>query len=667
MQKHVSWVVALVVGIVVGVVADRMAGGGGTAARRPPEQAAAQAPRPQRMQEDPKAVYRVAVDDSPAKGPADALVTVVESSDFECPFCKRALPTLKQIEETYKGKVRFVFKHNPLPFHPKALPAAIAAEEARAQGGPEKFWAMHDKLFELSPAIDRPGLEKAAQEVGLDVAGVRRALDQARHEPRIRRDQTLVNGVGATGTPTFFINGRKVAGAVPFEVFRPIIDEELAKAEALVRAGTPAQGVYAKIMESAATSPVMIQGAAAAPAAPPPPPPPSVGKVELRPDDPVRGPRTAKVTVVEFSDFQCPFCSRVVPTLEQLEKAYPKDLRLAWKHQPLSFHPNAMPAAEAAEAAREQGKFWQMHDLMFANQVELSPAKYEEWARKVGLDTGKFKASIESHRNKARIEQDSQLGNSVGANGTPTLFVNCRQIVGAQPYERFKQLVDEELRKADDLVKKGVKVDAQFYGRICDENLKAAGTVAVAPAPGALGQPSAPTQVPLRPDDPLKGNPRAPVTLVVFSDFQCPFCSRAIPTLRQIEQTYGEKVKLVWKHQPLPMHTNAIPAAEAAEAAREQGKFWQMHDKLFESQTSLTPETFEQRAREIGLDLGRFRESLQSHRNRHRIDEDMALAGRVGATGTPTFFVNGEKVVGAQPFEAFKSVIDRQLQKTAQR
>jgi len=665
MQKHVSWVVALIVGIVVGVVADRMAGGGGTSARRQPEAVAAQ-PRPPRMQEDPKAVYRVPVDDSPVRGPADALVTIVESSDFECPFCKRALPTLKQIEEAYKGKVRFVFKHNPLSFHPKALPAAIAVEEARAQGGPEKFWAMHDKLFELSPNIDRPGLEKAAQDVGLDVAGVRRALDQAKYEPRIRRDQTLVNGLGATGTPTFFINGRKLPGAVPFETFRPIIDEELAKAEALVKAGTPPQGLYAKIMESAATSPVMVQGAAPAPAPPPPPPAPAVSKVELRPDDPVRGPRAAKVTVVEFSDFQCPFCGRVTPTLEQLEKAYPKDLRLAWKHQPLPFHPNAMPAAEAAEAAREQGKFWQMHDLMFANQAELSPARYDEWARKIGLDGGKFKASVESHRNKARIEQDSQLGNSVGANGTPTLFVNCRQIVGAQPYERFKQMVDEELKKADDLVKKGVKVDAQFYGRICDDNLKAAGALAVA-APLAAGAPSDATHVPLRPDDPMKGNPRAPVTLVVFSDFQCPFCSRAVPTIRQIEQTYGEKVRVVWKHEPLPMHPNAIPAAEAAEAAREQGKFWEMHDKLFESQGSLTPETFEQRAREIGLDLGRFRASLQSHRNRSRINDDMALAARVGATGTPTFFVNGEKVVGAQSFEAFKSVIDRQLQKTARR
>ena len=354
-------------------------------------------------------------------------------------------------------------------------------------------------------------------------------------------------------------------------------------------------------------------------------------------------------------------------TLEQLEKAYPKDLRIGWKHQPLPFHQNAMPAAEAAEAAREQGKFWQMHDLMFASQGELSPAKYEEWARKLGLDQGKFKASVGSHRNKARIEQDSQLGNSVGANGTPTLFVNCRQIVGAQPYERFKQMVDEELRKADELVKKGVKVDGQFYGRICDENLKGAGTVAAAPSPIAPAQPSGPTQVPLRPDDPMKGNPRAPVTLVVFSDFQCPFCSRAVPTLKQIEQTYGEKVKVVWKHEPLTMHPNALPAAEAAEAAREQGKFWQMHDKLFESQGSLTPDAFERHARELGLDLARFKESMQSHRNRQRIDDDVALAGRVGATGTPTFFINGEKVVGAQPFEAFKSVIDRQLQKTAQR
>jgi len=174
-MKHTSWILALVVGLVLGVVGDRMMGGGprvGPVAARPPELPPQQRP-PQRPQEDPKAVYRVPVDDSPARGPADALVTIVESSDFECPFCKRVGPATKQIEESYRGKVRFVFKHNPLPFHAKALPAAIAAEEGRAQGGPAKFWEMHDRLFDSAPALDRPALEEVARAAGLDMTALK--------------------------------------------------------------------------------------------------------------------------------------------------------------------------------------------------------------------------------------------------------------------------------------------------------------------------------------------------------------------------------------------------------------------------------------------------------------------------------------------------------------
>ena len=476
-MKHTSWILALVVGIVLGVVGDRMMGGGprvGPAAGRPPELPAQQRP-PQRPQEDPKAVYRVPVDDSPARGPADALVTIVESSDFECPFCKRVGPAMKQIEENYRGKVRFVFKHNPLPFHAKALPAAIAAEEGRAQGGPAKFWEMHDRLFDSAPSLDRPALEAAAKAAGLDMTAFGKALDEKRHEARIRRDQALVNGLGANGTPTFFVNGRKIPGAVPYETFKAVIDEELARAEALVKSGVPAREVYARIMEGAAAAPVMLPvpaGQQAAPAAAPPAPPPQVQKIDLRPDDPQKGPRVAPVTVVVFSDFQCPFCSRVEPSLAQLQKAYPNDVRVVWKNLPLAMHPQAMPAALAAEAAREQGKFWEMHELLFQNQGQLSPEQYVAFARKLGLDEAKFQAASGSAATRARVEEDARLGARVAPQGTPTLYVNCRQVVGAQPYEVFQKMVDEQLARTADLRKAGAKVDGTFYERICEDNLK---------------------------------------------------------------------------------------------------------------------------------------------------------------------------------------------------
>jgi protein-disulfide isomerase len=546
------------------------------------------------------------------------------------------------------------------------MPAAMAAEEARAQGGDAKFWEMADRLF-AAPSLDDAAIEQAAKDVGLDVAKVKDAIATQKHRARVERDQRLVMGLGARGTPAFFVNGRKLSGAQPFETFRALVDEELRKAEALVKSGTPADRVYAKLQERGATAPVMTGGApgqAGAPAAPPPAPPAVYKKVSVRADDPARGPKEAKLSVVLFSDFQCPFCARVEPTLKQLEEAFPGQVRVVWKHQPIaSLHPNALGASLAAEAAREQGKFWELHEVLFQHQRELDAANLPAYAKEAGLDVAKFGKALAAKKGQDRIAADQQLAGEVGASGTPTLFFNCRQVVGAQPFERMKVVAEEELAKADKLLAGG-KPDAGFYDKACAANVAAA----PAAAQGAQGaQPSVvpaaltAADVPVRADDPVRGNPKAPVTVVLFSDFQCPYCARVGPTLEQLQREYGEKVRIVWKHQPLPMHASAIPAAEAAEAAREQGKFWPMHDRLFAAQRELSPETYRRIAKEVGLDLARFDASTASGRAKARIQEDQAVAARVGAGGTPTMFVNGERVVGAVPYEQLKAVVDRKL------
>jgi protein-disulfide isomerase len=679
-MKHVNWLLALVVGLAVGFFTRGAVDGGGRAPARP--QAAAQ--RPPRPMEDPKAVYRVPVGDSPVKGAPDALVTIVESSDFECPFCKRVVPTLKQVEEAYRGKVRFVFKQNPLPFHPKGLLAALATEEARAQGGDAKFWAMRDALF-AAPSLEPDAIAQAAAEAGLDVAKVKEAMDSGRHRDRIERDQALVRGLGAGGTPSFFINGRKLTGAQPFEAFRAVIDEELRKAEALVRAGTPAAQVYEKIMERGAASPVFLAGGAqpqpssppsgaprvqpaqaAAPApriqptqaAAPAPPPALYREVKVRPDDPARGPADAKLTVVLFSDFECPFCARVEPSLAELERSFPGQVRIVWKHQPLPNHRRAVPAALAAEAAREQGKFWPMHAKLFQDQRALDDDTIRRYAKEIGLDLRRFEQAFSERKGEARIGEDQRLAAGVGATGTPTMFFNCRQVVGARPAEQLKAVAEEELRKADALLA-GRKPDAGFYARACAANLAAAPAAPVpAGATGAL--PAA--EIEIRPDDPVRGGARAPVTIVLFSDFQCPYCARIGPTLDEAQRAYGDRLRIVWKHQPLSFHPHALPAAEAAEAAREQGKFWQMHDGLFAAQRDLSPATYERLAKEIGLDVRRFAEATRSGKFRARVEEDQRLAARIGAQATPTMFVNGEKIEGAVPFATLKAVVDRKLQ-----
>jgi protein-disulfide isomerase len=213
-------------------------------------------------------------------------------------------------------------------------------------------------------------------------------------------------------------------------------------------------------------------------------------------------------------------------------------------------------------------------------------------------------------------------------------------------------------------VKQGKK-GAALYEAICEENLRkfpaspsGRGTAA-APAPAVI--PGGRAAVPVRQDDPAKGKASAPVTLVEFSDFQCPYCARATPALREIESAYPNDVRIVWKHLPLNFHQNAMPAALAAEAAREQGgaaKFWAMHDKLFSNQASLSAETYESYARELGLDVSRFQRDMASPKLKARVEEDAQLAQKLGVSGTPTFVVNGERVVGAN---ALRAAVERQL------
>jgi protein-disulfide isomerase len=160
---------------------------------------------------------------------------------------------------------------------------------------------------------------------------------------------------------------------------------------------------------------------------------------------PAVGPEEAAVSVVAFSDFQCPFCSRAVPTLEQVEEEYGDKVRIVFKHLPLSMHPKAPAAHAAAEAAHRQGKFWEMHDRIFADQREMSPERYVEYATEIGLDIDQFNADVASDEVKKRIEADTSEAARLNVRGTPAFFINGKYLSGAQPFETFKQRIDEEL------------------------------------------------------------------------------------------------------------------------------------------------------------------------------------------------------------------------------
>ncbi len=353
---------------------------------------------------------------------------------------------------------------------------------------------------------------------------------------------------------------------------------------------------------------------------------------------PSLGPVDAPITIVAFSDFQCPFCARAATTINGLVGDFPGKIRVVFKHRPLSFHKRAKAAAIAAMAAHRQGKFWPYHDRLFANIRRLERDDLLAYARDLGLEMGQFESDLEDPALQKYVEADDAMGQRVGANGTPTFFLNGYRIVGAQPPARFQKAIREILAGKAPSAASPYRPARRY----------------VPPAPAkpiaiTLGQ--APTW----------GPADAPVTIVIFSDFECPFCARVNRTLEAIKQAYPGQVRFAFKHMPLSFHRNAKSAAIASMAAHRQGKFWEFHDKLFADYRNLNREKYIQIAEGLGLDSQRFQTDLEDPALQSFVEADMAYAARVGVRGTPSFFVNGRKLVGAQPLPSFKRMIDTLL------
>lgn len=184
------------------------------------------------------------------------------------------------------------------------------------------------------------------------------------------------------------------------------------------------------------------------------PDPPAAVDLKVTNDDHIKGDKNAKVTLVEYSDFECSYCSRHQTTIDQIMNDYKGKVRLVYRHFPLSFHENAQKAAEASECASEQGKFWEMHDKLFANQSDLSVDNYKKWAKELGLNTSKFNDCLDTGKYTQKVKDQETAGQNYGIEGTPANFVNGKPVVvlsngqwsgGALPYETFKTYIDNAL------------------------------------------------------------------------------------------------------------------------------------------------------------------------------------------------------------------------------
>ncbi len=219
------------------------------------ESGKAAAPRGGRREVDPNATFKVLVDlkKNPSKGPAAAPVTVVELSDYQCPYCGRAAATMDELVKAFPKAVRLVFMNNPLSFHKQAQLAAEAAQAVFVIKGNRAFWKFHDKLFANKRNLGRENLEKWAQELGVDMTKFKAALDKRSYKKMIQDQMKLASKYGVRGAPGFYINGRFVNGARKLDFFKQRVQEALERAQKIMVKGVKPQDVYAHIMKKAKT------------------------------------------------------------------------------------------------------------------------------------------------------------------------------------------------------------------------------------------------------------------------------------------------------------------------------------------------------------------------------------------------------------------------------
>lgn len=368
---------------------------------------------------------------------------------------------------------------------------------------------------------------------------------------------------------------------------------------------------------------------------------------------PYKGNPNAPVVIEEFSDYQCPFCSRfaaeTLPSLLNNQIASGQAVLVYYDFPLTGLHPWARAAANAARCAGEQGAlaYWGMHDQLFANIDQWASDQalgfFSQYAEQLDLDTAAFNSCLESNKYAAEVDADVALAESRGLTSTPSFFLNSQPLIGAQPLNVFNQAIAA---------------------------VEAGESIAEASGAAAPQQPAvAPTPSTIIMDDiaAVKGDEDASVTIIEFTDYQCPYCQRhSLETMPRLlaEMIESGRIRYIIKDFPLEsIHPQAMAGAIAARCAGEQDAYWEMHDALFAEQQAWTEaapahnEYFTTMAGELSLDTDAFATCLESGRYDAVVQANLSEGLALGVRGTPTFFINGYPVTGAQPFELFEYAV----------
>jgi protein-disulfide isomerase len=332
------------------------------------------------------------------------------------------------------------------------------------------------------------------------------------------------------------------------------------------------------------------------------------------------------VQIVLFSDFQCPFCAGLAKPFRELQTHGVDGVPIVvtFKHFPLNMHSRAPLAHQAALAAGEQGKFWEMHDLLFANQQKAQRDDFVRYAAQLGLDAGRFRADLDDERLTHQIQSDQAEGVQRHITGTPTFYVNGSSYVGVRTLDQLKTIVVGERQRARALVEVG-------------ETLMSSGPVDAA------------------------------VTLELFADLQSPLTTPALNVAKAIRQRYPSAVRLQFRNFPLAFHPQAALAHEAAMAAARDGRFWEFAAAVLDHQGALSRQDLIALAGRVGLDEQRFADAIHDHRYAARVDADLAAAARSEIRGSPVLLVNGRRIDGVPDLQTVAGYVEAELTKQTKR
>ncbi len=584
----------------------------------------------------------------PAWGSADARVTIVEFADFECAFCDKVRTTLEALKEAHgPDRLRIVWKNFPLPFHKNAPAAAKAAHAVFATSGNEGFWSAYHALF------NRQSVLVDASEQLLDRArGVRADLAPAlaAADTKMADDAAIVKASGIPGTPAFYINGVFLNGAQPYEKFKTIVDEQMAKADALVQKGVAPGKVYAELTRAQwakAERPGLKIGPRA------PGEEPTVRALPVG-KSPVRGPADALVTMVLVTDLRCPACTTAAKAIAEATLGHEKDVRLVVKYQ-RSPGKGASDAALhlAIEARVKKGDagFWKVYDALRSEET-VDDAALERAAAAAGLQVKSSMQAVRDRRHRAIIDADEEM--LTGVDGYPSHLYTNGHYASAATAEAVRKHIAAEIAAAQKLVEQGAP-----RAKVYDEIQKRA----AAPA-----EPERKKVPPPGKDTPGRGPSDAKVVVQMFGNFESAASQQAFGLLADLEPELAGKVRVVLRHLPLSVQPASPLAAEAAvEAFVQKGDagFWAVATSMFAGRDridGLDRPALEKYGASAGLDAGKLAAALGSHAHRATVAADVAIAKQAGITG-PVVIVH-DMVLSGLSAARLRKLVRRALTET---